>query len=112
MPRFALPRIPTLLLPAIVFGSLVGCGQTGPLYLPEKPVEESVTEIDVTEGDVSDEVGVGAEAGVEAGIEASRESGLEDGLEGPPAGPIEGGATAIDDEVLIEADDEGDSRKP
>jgi len=88
---------------------LSGCGQTGLLYLPEKPSDETVTELDVTEGGLSDEVGVGAEAGLDAGIEASREGGLSDGLEGTTAGPVEGsgegGGIAVDDEVLIETDD-------
>lgn len=88
---------------------LAGCGQTGLLYLPEKPADETVTELDVTEGGLSDEVGAGAEAGLDAGVEASRDAGLSDSLDGPAAGPVEGsgegGGVAVDDEVLIETDD-------
>ena len=88
---------------------LAGCGQTGALYLPEKPVDETVTELDVSEGGVSDEVGAGAETGLDAGIEASRTEDLSDGIDGPPAEPLEGsgegGGVAVDDEVLIETDD-------
>ena len=105
------PRVVTLLPVLPLLAVLTGCGQTGPLYLPEEPVDETVTELDVTEGG-SDEVGVGAEAGIDAAVEASRESGLEDGLDGPPAGPVEGGATAIDDEVLIETAPESDDERP
>lgn len=93
-----------VLLPALMTLTLAGCGQTGPLYLPAEPVDESVTEIDVTEGGLSDEVGEGAETGLDAGIEAGREGDLEDGMEGPAAGPVEG-AEVIDDEVLIESGD-------
>ena len=97
---------------------LSGCGQTGLLYLPEKPVDETVTELDVTEAGLPADAGVdtgvgpGAEAGLAAGIEASREGGLSTGMEGPAAGPVEvDGAVeadgiAVDDEVLIETDDE------
>jgi len=102
-PRSSALLLPVL-LPVLMTATLAGCGQTGPLYLPAEPVDETVTEIDVTEGDASDEVGVGAETGLEAGIQAGREGGLEDGMEGPAAGPVEG-AEVIDDEVLIESGD-------
>ena len=107
--RNALPRFLLLSLVLSPVALLSGCGQTGPLYLPEKPVDETVTELDVTESGPSDAVDAGATAGLDDGIEAGRDSGLEDGIDGASAAPLEGsarrGGVAVDDEVLIESDD-------
>jgi len=80
-------------------GALVGCGQTGPLYLPPEPdvPDEEIDTVVDTE--------VGAEAGLEAGI--------QDGRDGGPMGDTAITATsddaAVDSDVIIETEEDASS---
>ena len=74
-------------------GALVGCGQTGPLYLPPEP-DEPDAEIDTVVG-----AQTGAEQGLEAGIEAGREGDLMENTSEKVPAPEE---DALDSDVIIE----------
>ena len=89
-------------------GALVGCGQTGPLYLPPEP-DEPEEEVDtVIDAETSAETG--AEAGLEAGIQAGREGDL---MENPSATAAASDDTAVDSDVIIETvDDAGEDAAP
>ena len=83
------------LLSCALGGALVGCGQTGPLYLPPEPDvpdEELDTVVDTT---------IGAEAGLEAGIQAGRDGGP---MADPDAATTTPDDTAVDSDVVIESD--------
>lgn len=81
---------------SVLAGSLLGCGQTGPLYLPPEPEAPPEAEIDTV---------VGAEAGLEAGIEAGREGELAEEGGGLPGDAVTSDAP-VDSEVVIETLDE------
>ena len=96
-------------------GALVGCGQTGPLYLPpepDEPEEEVDTVIDAeTSAETSAETG--AEAGLEAGIQAGREGDLMENPNATAATVATPDDTAVDSDVIIETvDDSGADAVP
>ena len=79
-------------------GALVGCGQTGPLYLPpepDEPDEEIETIVDAQ---------IGAEAGLEAGIQAGRQGDTTQDTSTTVTTPDD---SAVDPDVIIETVEDG-----
>lgn len=83
---------------SLLGGMLLGCGQTGPLYLPPEPVAPEA-EIDTV---------AGAESSVAAGVEAGVEADVAEGMGGPAGDAAEDSDVVIDapDDVVIEPEDE------
>ena len=79
-------------------GALVGCGQTGPLYLPPEP-DEPDEEIETVAG-----AQTGAEVGLEAGIQDGRQGDTAQDANTTVVTPDD---AAVDSDVIIETVEDG-----